>query len=59
MLDDVKQRGTKEILLIVKDGLSGLANASLDVYPKAKYQVSWVHVQRNVSRNVQAKIRKL
>ncbi len=58
MLDDIKQRGTKEILLFVTDGLSGLANACLDVYPKAKHQACWVHVQRNVARNVRAKDKK-
>ncbi|MDF9825635.1 IS256 family transposase, partial [Breznakia sp. PM6-1] len=55
MLEDIKQRGTKEILLFVTDGLTGLANACLDVYPKAKHQACWVHVQRSVSRNVRAK----
>ncbi|MDH6368222.1 MULTISPECIES: IS256 family transposase [unclassified Breznakia] len=58
MLEDIKQRGTLEILLFVTDGLSGLANACLSVYPKAKHQACWVHVQRSVSRNVRAKDKK-
>lgn len=58
MLEAIKQRGTEEILLFVTDGLSGLANACLDIYPKAKHQACWVHVQRAVSRNVRAKDKK-
>lgn len=58
MLLDLYERGVKEVLLIVSDGLSGIKDACLSVYPKADHQTCWVHVQRNVAKLVRAKDRK-
>lgn len=58
MLENIKSRGVEEILLFVTDGLIGLANACLEVYPKATHQACWVHVQRGIFRLVRAKDRR-
>lgn len=58
MLRDIQMRGCEEILLFITDGLTGIRDACLEVYPKAMHQTCWVHLQRNVSRLVRAKDRK-
>ena len=55
MLRDIQYRGVKEVLLFVSDGLRGLTESCLSVYPQARYQPCWVHIQRNVLRLVRAK----
>lgn len=55
MLRDIQDRGVKEVLLFVSDGLRGLTESCLSVYPQARYQPCWVHIQRNVLRLVRAK----
>lgn len=58
MLRDIQGRGCEEVLLFITDGLTGIRDACLEVYPKAMHQTCWVHLQRNVSRLVRAKDRK-
>ena len=58
MLRDLYERGIEQVLLIVSDGLSGIKNACLQVYPKADHQTCWVHVQRNIAKLVRSKDRK-
>lgn len=58
MLNDLYERGLKEVLLIISDGLSGIKDACLKVYPKANHQTCWVHVQRNIEKLVRSKDRK-
>nr|BCB22829.1 IS256 family transposase [Erysipelothrix tonsillarum] len=58
MLRDIQMRGCEKILLFITDGLTGIRDACLEVYPKAMHQTCWVHLQRNVSRLVRAKDRK-
>lgn len=58
MLKDIQMRGCEEVLLFITDGLTGIRDACLEVYPKAMHQTCWVHLQRNVSRLVRAKDRK-
>lgn len=55
MLRDIKDRGVEEVLLFISDGLRGLTESCLSVFPKAYYQPCWVHIQRNVLRLVRAK----
>lgn len=57
MLEKLKERGLKEVLLFVSDGLTGLPNALREVFPKARYQSCWVHLSRNVFRLVRRKDR--
>ena len=58
MLNDLYERGLKQVLLIITDGLSGIKDACLKVYPKANHQTCWVHVQRNIEKMVRFKDRK-
>lgn len=54
MLKDVQNRGVEQVLLFVSDGLRGLTESCLSVYPQAHYQPCWVHIQRNILRLVRA-----
>ncbi|NLW14801.1 MAG: IS256 family transposase [Erysipelothrix sp.] len=58
MLLDLYDRGVKEVLIIISDGLKGIRDACLEVYPKADHQSCWVHVQRNIAKLVRATDRK-
>ena len=57
MFDTMKVRGWKEILLFNSDGLFGIRDACLEVYPKALHQSCWVHISRNVSHRIRVKDR--
>ena len=52
MLESLKQRGLKEVLLFITDGLNGIKNALLSVFPNAKYQTCWVHLIRQLQKKV-------
>jgi putative transposase len=52
LLQDVRARGTEEVLLFISDGLTGIASAIEQVYPKAKFQTCCVHVARSISHKV-------
>jgi putative transposase len=54
---DLKNRGLDEILIGVADGLSGLKDAFLSVYPKADFQRCVVHKVRNTIAKVRVKDR--
>lgn len=58
MLVDLKQRGLKEVLLFVSDGLTGIRDALLRQFPAAEHQSCWVHICRNVCKIVRQKDRK-
>jgi putative transposase len=55
ILADLYTRGLKEVLLGVFDGLSGLEEAFLAVYPKADVQRCVVHKVRNTLNKVRKK----
>ncbi len=55
MLRDIQHRGVKEVLLFVSDGLRGLTESCLSVFPQAQYQSCWVHITRHVLRLVRSK----
>lgn len=55
MLEHLKGYGLEDVLLFVTDGLKGIREAVLTVYPKAKYQACWTHLCRNVLKYVRAK----
>ena len=55
MLEHLKGCGLEDVLLFVTDGLKGIRDAVLTVYPKAKYQACWTHLCRNVLKYVRAK----
>ena len=58
MLANLKQRGLKEVLLFVSDGLTGIRDALLRQFPQAQHQSCWVHICRNVAKLVRLKDRK-
>ena len=55
MLLSLKNRGLEQVLLFITDGLNGIRNACLEVFPSAKHQVCWTHLCRNVMKYVRAK----
>jgi len=55
IFNDLRQRGLEEILVGVADGLTGLKEAFLAVYPKADFQRCVVHKVRNTVTKVRAK----
>ncbi|EMF0313843.1 IS256 family transposase [Enterococcus faecium] len=52
ILQDLKDRGLKEVLLVVTDGLSGINNSIHSVYPNAQFQQCCVHISRNIAHKV-------
>ncbi len=52
LLQDVKQRGTEQILLFISDGLIGIVNVIQEIHPQAKYQTCCVHLARNIAHKV-------
>jgi putative transposase len=52
---DLKDRGLEEVLVGVADGLTGLKDAFLSVFPKADFQRCVVHKLRNTISKVRVK----
>ena len=52
VLKDIKDRGAREVLLVVTDDLSGIKNTVTEAYPKADYQQCVVHKTRNTRNKV-------
>lgn len=57
LLEELKERGVEDVLLFVSDGLKGMADAVLNMFPKAKYQVCLVHVGRKIAHKVRVEDR--
>ena len=58
LLASLKERGLKNVLLIVTDGLSGMRDVAKRQFPQAKYQKCWVHIARTVASIVRKAKRK-
>lgn len=58
VLNELKNRGVKEILIICADGLSGIKEAIAAAFPKTEYQRCIVHQVRNTLKYVPDKDRK-
>lgn len=58
VLNGLKNRGVKDILIICADGLSGIKEAIAAAYPKTEYQRCIVHQVRNTMKYVSDKDRK-
>jgi putative transposase len=58
VLNDLKNRGVKDILVICADGLTGMKEAIAAAYPKTEYQRCIVHQVRNTLKYVADKDRK-
>ena len=52
ILQDLKDRGLKEVLLVVTDGLSGINDSIHSVYPNAQFQQCCVYISRNIAHKV-------
>ncbi|MBP2898795.1 IS256 family transposase [Escherichia coli] len=52
LLQDLRERGTEEVLLFISDGLKGMVDAIFEVFPSAKYQTCCVHLARNLAHKV-------
>ncbi|MHC2858680.1 IS256 family transposase [Enterococcus lactis] len=52
ILQDLKDRGLKEVLLVVTDGLSGINDSIHSVYPNAQFQQCCVHISRNIAHKI-------
>lgn len=58
VLNELKNRGVKDILIICADGLSGIKEAIAAAFPKTEYQRCIVHQVRNTLKYVPNKDRK-
>ena len=52
ILQDLKDRGLEEVLLVVTDGLSGINDSIHSIYPNAQFQHCCVHISRNIAHKV-------
>ncbi len=59
VLNELKNRGVKDIMIICVDGLSGIKEAIIAAFPKTEYQRCIVHQVRNTLKYVPDKDRKL
>lgn len=58
VLNELKNRGVKDILIICSDGLTGISDAIKAVYPQAMQQRCIVHLIRNSTQFISYKDRK-
>ena len=58
VLNELKNRGVRDILIICADGLSGIKEAINAAYPQTEYQRCIVHQVRNTLKYVPYKDRK-
>ena len=59
VLNELKNRGVKNILIICADGLTGIKEAIARAFPKTEYQRCIVHQVRNILKYVPDKGRKV
>ena len=57
VFEDLKNRGVKEVLLGVMDGLKGLDESFLNYFPRADIQRCTVHFMRNILKRVRVQDR--
>lgn len=55
VFNDLKDRGVKEILYVVSDGVTGIKDAIKSEFPSAFYQRCVVHIVRNLKKYVSKK----
>ncbi|HHT89229.1 MAG TPA: IS256 family transposase [Clostridiales bacterium] len=58
MLLSLRERDMEHVLLFVTDGLSGLCEACLEIFPDAKHQSCWSLIVRNVMKYVRSRDKK-
>ncbi len=55
VLNDIKNRGVKDILVLSSDGLTGIQESIKSAYPKTEHQTCMVHFVRNTLKYVSHK----
>ncbi|MDI9386125.1 MAG: transposase, partial [Spirochaetota bacterium] len=55
VLNELKNRGVKDIMIICADGLSGIKEAITAAFPQTEYQRCMVHMVRNTLKYVPSK----
>ena len=55
MMESIKKRGVKQVLLFASDGLAGMRDAVKRQFPEAEHQQCWVHLSRTVARYIRNK----
>ena len=58
MMESIKKRGVKQVLLFASDGLAGMRDAVKRQFPEAEHQQCRVHLSRTVARYSRNKDRK-
>ena len=51
VLNELKNRGVKDVLVICADGLTGIKEAIATAFPKTEYQRCIIHQVRNTLKN--------
>ncbi len=57
VLEDLCQRGLQKVEFIVADGLAGLREAAVEIFPSAHFQLCWLHKVKNLMAKVRARDR--
>ena len=55
VLNELKNRGVKDIMIICADGLSGIKETIAAAFPQTEYQCCMVHMVRNTMKYVPSK----
>ena len=52
IFNNLISRGLKRLTLVISDDFSGLKEAISALFPRAKHQLCYIHMQRNIRRNM-------
>ena len=52
IFEDLKSRGLKNVRMIISDDLKGLSRSIEEAFPKAKHQLCWFHLKKNIKSKV-------
>jgi len=52
ILHDLVNRGLKKVILFISDDFTGISNAFSSIYPKSYVQKCYVHLMRNINRQL-------
>ncbi len=52
VLNDLLDRGLKKVVVVVSDDFPGLSEALESLYPHTEHQLCFVHLKRNIRRNM-------
>lgn len=52
VFNDIIKRGVKRVIIVASDNFPGIADAIQTLFPKALHQLCFVHLQRNITRNM-------